>query len=82
MADEIFIPVLHSFENGNTFSGSDGSMRFFLRPQLEQEGQSHILAELWHGPLCYEKSEIEHTQVFDMTEEGRLQIEAWLKEHR
>ncbi len=41
MEDEIFIPVLHSFENGNTFSGSCGAMRFFLRPQLAAEGEGH-----------------------------------------
>ena len=82
MEDEIFIPVLHSFENGNTFSGSCGAMRFFLRPQLAAEGEGTILAELWHGPFCYEKSEIEKRQEFLMTEEGRAQIRAWLLKNR
>jgi hypothetical protein len=82
MEAEIFIPVLHSFENGNTFSGSSGPMRFFLRPQTPEEGEPVILAEVWHGIYCYEKSEIEARQTFPMTEEGREAIRTWLTEHR
>ena len=43
--------------------------------------QSAIRAELWHGPLCYEKSEIEAEQTFPMSEEGRAAMLAWLEEN-
>ena len=43
---------------------------------------SSIRAELWHGPLCYEKSEIEQEKTFPMSEEGRARMLAWLEEHR
>ena len=52
--EEIFLPTLHSFENGNTFSGSCGPLRFFLYPS-----ETVILAKIWHGPFCIEKSTVE-----------------------
>lgn len=41
---------------------------------------STITAEFWHGPFCYEKSEIEGSQTFPMSEEGRLAMKKWLEE--
>ena len=32
--EDLFLPVLHSFENGNTFTGSYGSMRFKATPNV------------------------------------------------
>ena len=66
--DQIFLPTLHSFENNNIFTGSFGLLRFKLTPNV---GESLIVAEVWHGILCYEKSEIEEKQEFPMTAEGR-----------
>jgi hypothetical protein len=40
--------------------------------------QSSIHAEFWHGPFCYEKSQMEGEQTFPMSEEGRLQLKNWL----
>ena len=31
---EIFIPTLHTFENNNIFTGSCGSLRFRIEPQV------------------------------------------------
>ncbi|MEA4964255.1 MAG: hypothetical protein VB055_00325 [Oscillospiraceae bacterium] len=62
---EIFLPTRHSFENGNTFSGSCGPLRFFLKP-----ADGVITAELWHGLFCREKSELERTESFPLTDEG------------
>ncbi len=75
--DEIYLPTLHAFENGNAFSGSSGPLRFMLTP-----GGGVIRAELWHGKFCYEKSEMELTQEFEMSDEGIAAIRAWLTEHR
>jgi len=75
--NEIFLPTLHSFENNNIFTGSFGLLRFKLTPKV---GDALIAAEIWHGILCYEKSEIEETQEFPMTAEGREALLSWLKE--
>ena len=32
--EDLFLPVLHSFENGNTFTGSYGRMRFKATPNV------------------------------------------------
>ncbi len=75
--DEIYLPTLHAFENGNAFSGSSGPLRFMLTPT-----DTAIHAELWHGKLCYEKSTMEKTEDFEMTKEGIEKIRAWLMENK
>ena len=64
--EELFLPVLHSFENGNVFTGSLGLLRFKITPQITMKTPkevdfeaSSIRAEYWHGLCCYEKSQIE-----------------------
>ena len=85
---EIFIPTLHTFAMDNTFTGSCGSFRFRIEPMVVKATpkevdfeKSSIHAEFWHGPFCYEKSEMEGENTFPMTEEGRFQLKAWLEEH-
>jgi len=73
--DEIYVPVLHFFENGNPFTGSFGLLRFFLKPDAET-----INAKVWHGVFCMEKSEIEQERTFPLTAEGRDELIAWLNE--
>ncbi len=83
---ELFIPVLHSFENENVFTGSFGNLRFKVSPKLyTPEGtktvdfaQSTMLCEVWHGPYCYEKSDIEAEKSFPIMESGREQMRQWL----
>ncbi len=84
---EIYIPNLHSFAMKNLFTGSCGSLRFRIEPKVEMAtpkevdfAQSTIFAEFWHGPFCYEKSEMEGSATFPMSEEGRLALKAWLEE--
>lgn len=76
MSCDIFIPTLRSFENDNTFSGSCGMLRFFLYPDVK--GKT-VLAKLWHGILCIEKSEIEEERTFPMTAEGLAELKAYLE---
>ena len=87
MAD-IFLPTLHTFAMGNTFTGSCGMLRFKIVPnvvkipgskEIDMEGSS-IFAELWHGQLCYEKSQMEQDATFAMSEEGRAALKAWLED--
>ena len=83
---EVFLPTLHWFAMKNTFSVSCGEFRFMAKPDVIMAtakevdfGQSSIKCEFWHGPFCYEKSEMEGEKVFPMTEEGRLEMKAWLE---
>ena len=85
MAD-IYIPTLHTFAMKNDFTGSCGMLRFKIHPNVEMATpkevdfeKSSITAELWHGLFCYEKSTVEATETFPMTEEGRMAMRAWLE---
>ena len=86
--EDLFLPTLHTFENNNIFTGSWGNLRFKITPSIVMEtpkevdmGQSSMKAEVWHGPLCYEKSDIEADQVFPLSMEGRETMHRWLKDH-
>ena len=87
MAD-IYLPTLHAFAMDNIFTGSLGSLRFRAVPNVVKAtakevdfSNSSITAQLWHGELCYEMSTVEKEETFPMTEEGRLQLKAWLEEN-
>ncbi len=89
MAD-IFLPTLHTFAMDNTFTGSEGALRFIIKPSVVKDSnnpkevdfsQSFLTARFWHGPFCYEKSTMEGEMTFPMTEEGRLAVKAWLTEN-
>ena len=83
---ELFIPTLHTFAMENIFTGSCGAFRFRAAPtvvkktpkEVDMEASS-ITAEYWHGPFCYEKSEMEGKETFPMSEEGRLAMNTWLE---
>lgn len=84
---EIFIPTLHTFAMNNIFTGSCGLFRFRAVPNVVMATakevdfeQSSIFVEYWHGLFCYEKSEMEGSATFPMSEEGRLALKAWLEE--
>lgn len=83
--EELFLPTLHTFAMNNIFTGSMGAFRFRAKPNVVMAtakevdfDQSSIFVEYWHGPYCYEKSEMEGSDTFPMTEEGRLAMQAWL----
>ena len=85
---DIFLPTLHTFAMNNIFTGSCGDLRFKIVPTvIKVEGnpkevdmeKSFITAEFWHGPLCYEKSEMEGKETFPMSQEGRLALKSWLE---
>lgn len=83
---ELFIPTLHTFAMDNIFTGSCGLFRFRAKPQVVMKNPkevdfeaSSIVAEYWHGPYCYELSQMEEQSAFPMTEEGRLEMKAWLE---
>lgn len=80
----LFIPTLHTFAMKNTFTGSCGLFRFKIVPSVTMNGKevdfenSSMFAEYWHGLFCYEKSEIEGTETFPLSEEGRQNMLDWL----
>lgn len=84
---ELFLPTLHTFAMNNIFTGSKGTMRFravpnvvMLNPKEVNFEESSIFVEVWHGPFCYEKSEMEVSQTFPMSEAGREAMWHWLNE--
>ncbi|MBQ4642235.1 MAG: hypothetical protein IJB47_06480 [Oscillospiraceae bacterium] len=84
---DIYIPTLHSFAMKNPFTGSCGQLRFKIVPQVQMLTQkevdmenSTIFAQYWHGPLCYEKSQMEGEATFPMSEDGREALKKWLEE--
>ena len=85
---EVFVPTLHTFAMKNSFTGSCGEFRFKAVPEVimktpkevDMEASS-ITAEFWHGPFCYEKSQMEGKETFPMSEEGRLALKNWLEEN-
>ena len=87
MADyDIYLPTLHSFAMQNIFTGSCGPLRFRIVPNVVKKNskevdmeQSSIAAEYWHGNLCYEKSQMEDSATFPMSEEGRTELKKWLE---
>ena len=85
MAD-IFLPTLHTFANKNIFTGSCGDLRFRIVPNVEMltpkevdMEKSTIFVEAWRGPLCYEKSQMETSETFPMSESGRDALKRWLE---
>ena len=84
--EELFIPTLHTFAMKNLFTGSCGMFRFRISPNVVMATpkevdfeQSTMFAEYWHGLYCYEKSEVEGSETFPLTEAGRQDMLAWLK---
>ena len=87
MAD-LYLPTLHSFAMKNTFTGSCGEFRFRAKPNVEMATpkevdfeKSTLTAEIWHGLFCYEKSTVEDSRTFPLTEEGRTEMKQWLEEN-
>ena len=82
---ELFVPTLHTFAMKNLFTGSLGLFRFRAEPNVVMATakevdfeQSTIKVEYWHGLYCYEKSEMEGSETFPMTEAGRQDMIDWL----
>lgn len=84
--EPLFIPTLHTFAMKNLFTGSYGSLRFRIRPDVVMAtpkevdfAQSTMFVEYWHGLYCYEKSEMEGSETFPLTEEGRAEMIRFLE---
>ena len=77
----IYLPTLLFWENGNSWYGSLGQARFFLKPETpEGEEVPQITARLWRGPLAMEFSQILDAARFPVSQEGLDAAAAWLEE--
>ena len=83
---EIYLPTVHWFAMNNLFTGSCGMLRFRAKPNVVMATAkevdfeaSTIVVEFWHGLYCYEKSEMEGSETFPLTEEGRQNMLQWLE---
>ena len=84
--EDLFIPTLHTFAMKNVFTGSYGMLRFRIEPAVVMATpkevdfeQSTMQVQYWHGLYCYEKSEMEGSETFPLSEEGRQNMLDWLK---
>ena len=75
--EELFLPVLAHFENGNFWTASGGAMRYKVVPDTQAQ-EPHLTAEVWEGPWNYQDSRIEEKAEFPLSEEGLQALQAWL----
>lgn len=86
--ERVYLPTLHWFAMNNPFTGSWEAFRFRVIPKVvmatakEVDFEASTMeAEYWHGPFCYEKSEMEGKETFPLTEQGRTEMQTWLESH-
>ena len=76
MDEELFLPVLSHFENGNFWTASGGALRYRVEPDTGENPR--LTAQVWEGPWSLRDSRVEETQEFPLTEEGLEALRAWL----
>ena len=74
MDEELFLPVLSHFENGNFWTASGGALRYKVVPDTGESPR--LTAEVWEGPWRYQDSTVEETKEFPLSEEGRTEMNA------
>ncbi len=70
--EELFLPVLSHFQNGNFWTASRGRMRYYAAPDGEE-----LAAQVWEGPWNQTDSEMEETRRFPLSEEGLEELRGW-----
>ena len=75
MDEELFLPVLSHFENGNFWTASGGRMRYRVDPDTG-EGP-HLTAKVWEGPWSLADSPVEEEVRFPLSEAGLEELRAW-----
>ena len=78
--NHIEIPTLLFWENGNSWYGSLGNTRFFIKPESPEGEGRRLSIQVWRGPLSMELSEVIAAADFPVTEEGLARTAAWLEE--
>ena len=70
--DELFLPVLSHFQNGNFWTASAGRMNYRVTPSEDK-----LTAEVWEGPWCYLLSRVEEQMEFPLDEDGLKLLSGW-----
>ena len=78
MDEELFLPVLSHFENGNFWTASGGRMRYRVDPVLGEDQPPALTAQVWEGPWNLLDSRVEETRPFPLSEEGLAELRRWL----
>ena len=76
---DITLPTLLFWENGNTWYGSLGPIRFYITPVKGEEEPPALSVRVWRGPMAMEFSEITDTASFPLSEDGLGQLARWLE---
>ena len=84
--NDIQIPTMLFWENGNSWYGSSGMARFFIRPVKHEPTEetpdipahTTLDIELWKGPYTKALSDILDTASFPLSEEGLEETVKWL----
>ena len=71
--EELFLPVLSHFQNGNFWSASAGRMNYRVTPDGDR-----LTAEVWEGPWCYQLSRVEEQREFPLDEGGLSELRDWI----
>ena len=71
--EELYLPVLSHFQNGNIWTGSDRRLRYRIVP-----GESALAAEAWEGPWSYSLSQVEEHVEFPLDESGLAALRDWI----
>ena len=72
--EELYLPVLSHFQNGNLWTGSDRRLRYRIVPEEDQ-----LVAEAWEGPWSYSFSQVEDRQTFPMDSSGLEALAQWIR---
>ena len=76
--EELFLPVLSHFENGNFWTASAGALRYRVDPVTQEGSDPTLHVQVWEGPWCLQDSTVEETGDFPMSEEGLTELSAFL----
>ncbi|WP_243267514.1 hypothetical protein [Faecalispora jeddahensis] len=69
------LPGLLYYQNGGVYKGSGGNGR--VRYKIEPVDDK-LTVQVWFGPYCYEKSEMEDRAEFALSDVGRSEMMDWL----
>ncbi len=77
MEEKIRLPNLMFFQNGNSWKGSAGLLRYQV--ERPRGGEDKVLpACVWCGPFCRELSQVDEAREFPLSEEGLEDLRTWL----
>lgn len=71
--EELYLPVLSHFQNGNVWTGSDRRLRYRIVP-----GEDALAADAWEGPWSYSLSQVEEHVEFPLDERGLDALRDWI----